>query len=107
MLPEDTEGKVIGPALYIKCKIDTGANVMPISNNFYPATFDSSWKPLEKFNAEWTSLTACELRIMKCIWNNQKWKLLFHVVDAQGPILLILKTLKTHRDIQKTPWSLH
>ena len=32
MLPEDTEGKITGPAIETKCKIDTGtaANVMPI-----------------------------------------------------------------------------
>ena len=32
MSPEDTEGKIIGPAIETKCKIDTGAaaNVMPI-----------------------------------------------------------------------------
>ena len=34
MLPEDTEGKITGPAFESKCKIDTGTatNVMPISN---------------------------------------------------------------------------
>ena len=30
MLPEDTEGKVLGPALDVKCKINTGTNVMLI-----------------------------------------------------------------------------
>ena len=33
------------------------------------------------------------VRIIKCIWNNQKWKLLFHIVDWQGPVLLGLKSL--------------
>ena len=31
---------------------------------------------------------------VRIIWNKQKWKLVFHIVDAQGPILLGLKTLR-------------
>ena len=50
MLPEDTEGKVIGPTIDVKCKIDTvaGANRMPISTfrKLCPAVFGSVENPL-------------------------------------------------------------
>ena len=50
MLSEDTEGKVIGPTIDVKCKIDTGAsaNMMPITTfrKLCPAMCDFSGKPL-------------------------------------------------------------
>ena len=56
MLPEDTKDKVIGPAIDVRCKIDTGAgaNVMPTSafRKLHPAMFNSSGKLLKKFNVE-------------------------------------------------------
>ena len=67
-----------------------------------PAMFDCSGKALKKLDAVWTTLTAYGgskirqfgVRIIKCFWNNQKQKFLFHIVDATGPILLGLKTLR-------------
>ena len=57
MLPEDTEDKVISLAIDVKCKINKGAgvNVIPISTfrKLCPAVFDSTGKPLEKFNEDW------------------------------------------------------
>ena len=61
--------------------------------------FYSSGKALKKLDADWTTLTAYGgskirqfgIRIIKCFWN-KKWKFLFHIVDATGPILLGLKT---------------
>ena len=50
MLPEDTKCKVVGPAMDVKCKIDTdaGANVIQIFTfrKLCPAMFDSSRNPL-------------------------------------------------------------
>ena len=50
-------------------------------------------KALGKF--DWTTLTAYDgaiikqvgLSVIKGIWNNRKWKFIFHT-DAQGPVLL-------------------
>ena len=64
--------------------------------------FDSSGKALKKFDADWTMLTAYGgtkirqfgVRIIKYFWNNQKWKFLFHIVDATGPIHLGFMTLR-------------
>ena len=62
MLPEDTEGKITGPAIKITYKIDTGraANVMPISTfrKLCPAMFDANGDALDKFSKEWTTLRA-------------------------------------------------
>ena len=54
MLPEDTKGKITGPAIEIKCKIDTGAaaNVMPISTfrKLCLAMFYANGNALDKFS---------------------------------------------------------
>ena len=61
MCPEDTNGKINGPPIEVKCKIDTGAgvNIMPIYvfRKLCPAIFDSSGI-LKNFHADWTTLTA-------------------------------------------------
>ena len=114
-MPEDIEGKVIGPAIYAKHKIniDASSNVMPISTfrKLCPAMFDSSGKPLEKLSADWTTLTAygggiikqLEVRVIKYIWNNEKWKLPFHIVDTTVPILLGLKLWRHMGLLKKHP----
>ena len=80
-----------------------------------PAMFGASGRALKKFDADWTTLTAYGgskirqfgVRIIKCFWNNQKWKFLFHIVIATGPILLGLKTPKMQGDICETPHGVH
>ena len=61
MCPEDTNGKINGPPIGIKFKIDTGAgaNMMPIYvfRKLHPAMFNSSGKTLKKLDADWTTLT--------------------------------------------------
>ena len=106
MVPEATKGKWTGPNVEVKCKIDSGtsANVMPISvfNRLCLAMFDSTWKALERFKSDWTSLTAfggdtikqLGIRAMKGIWKNEKWKFIFHSVDAHGQVVLGLGILK-------------
>ena len=83
--PEDTEGKIIVPAIETKCKIDTGAavNVMPISSfkKLCPSMFDAKGNALDEFNKDWTNLIAYGgsiikwfgKRMIKCKWNYQKW----------------------------------
>ena len=62
MCPEDTNGKISGPHIEVKCKMDAsaGANIMPIYvfRKLCPAMFDSSGKALKKLDADWTTLTA-------------------------------------------------
>ena len=59
MYPEDTNGKINGLPIEVKCKIDTGpgANVMPIYvfRKLCPTMFDPSGKVLKKFDADWTT----------------------------------------------------
>ena len=114
MLPEGTEGTITGPAIETKCKIDTGAatNVMPISTfrKLCPAMFDAG-NVLNKFSKEWTTLRPCGggiikqfgARMIKCKWNFQQWVSLFHIVDAEGPPLLGLKTLRHMGIFSKHP----
>ena len=76
-----------------------------------PAISNSTGKAPKKLDADWTTLTAYGgskirqfgVRIIKCFWNNQKWKFFFHIVDATGPILLGLKTLRCMRIFVKHP----
>ena len=83
MLPDDTYGKITGPAIETKCKIDTGtaANVMPISTfrKLCPAMFDANGNGLDKFSKEWTTLRGYGggimkqfgTRMIKCKWNSR------------------------------------
>ena len=58
--------------------------------------FDSTGKALEKFNSDRTTLTIYGgaiimqfwVRVIKGIWKSKNWKFIFHIVDAQGPVLL-------------------
>ena len=104
MIPEDTNSNQTGPNVEERCKIDTGAdaNVMLISvfRRLYPAKIDSTGKALSKFGCDWTILKAYggatikwyEVRVIKGIWNNKKWKFIFHIAEKQGLVLLGLRT---------------
>ena len=106
MLTEDTESKLISPAIDIKCKIDTdtATNVFPISTSgkLCQAMFDGNGNALDEFNKDWTTLRAYGgglikqfgTRMIKCKLKYQKWVFLFHIVDAEGPTLLGLMTLR-------------
>ena len=56
MGPEDTNRKINGPPIEVKCKIDTcsGAKIMSIYvfRKLCPAMFDSSSKALRKLDAD-------------------------------------------------------
>ena len=79
-------------SIEVKCKIDIGAdaNIIPmyVFRKLCPAMFDSSGKGVKKLDGDWTTLTAYVgsktkhfgVGIIKCFWNNQKWKFLFHIV---------------------------
>ena len=63
---------------------------------------DFTGKALEKFDSDWTTLTAyggttCSqfrVRVIKAFWNDKKWKFIFHIQSTQGPVLLGLRTVK-------------
>ena len=109
MSPEDTEGKIIGPA------IETGAatNFMPISTfrNLCPAMFDANGNVLDELNKDWTTLRAYGGGIIqqfgtgmiKCKWNNQKRVFLFHIIDAESSTLLGCKILRHMGIVSKHP----
>ena len=115
MLPEDTEGKITSPAIETKYKIDnsTAANVMPISTfrKLCSAMFDANENALDEFSKEGTTLRAygggiikqVGTRMIKCKWNYQKWVFLFHIVDTEGPSLLVLKMLRHMGIFSKHP----
>ena len=73
-----------------------------VFNCLCPARFDSTGKALEKFDFDWiiqtaywgTTIMQFEVNVIKVIWNNEKWKFIFHTVDAQGPAVLGLRTLR-------------
>ena len=106
MLSGETKSNRMGPNVEVRCKIYTVAdvNVRPFSffRRLCPAVFDSNGKALEKLNSGWTTLKAyggaiirqLGLRVIKGIWNNKKWKLIFHTVNAQVQVLLRLRTMK-------------
>ena len=105
MVPEDTKSNRTGPNIEVQCKINTGAgsNFVPISvfRRLHVAMFFATEKLMRSFDSVWAALTAYEgasikkhgVRGTKDIWNN-KWEFIFHTVDAQGPILLGLRTLR-------------
>ena len=49
------------------------------------------------------SIQVVWVRKIKGIWNNKKWKFIFHIVDAQGPVLLGLKIPGDIGLFMKTP----
>ena len=67
-----------------------------------PSNVHTSGNALHEFNKDWLSMRAYGggiikqfgTRMIKCKWNNQKWVFLFHIIDAEGPTLLGLKTLR-------------
>ena len=62
MVSKDTKVNSIGK-VEVRCKIDTGAHVIPISvfRNMCPATFAYTWKVLEMFKG-----------MIKGIWISKK-----------------------------------
>ena len=86
---------------------------MPISTfwKLCQAMFDASGNALDKFSKEWTTLKAYRggiikqlgTRMIKYKWNYQKWMFLVHIVDAEGPTLLGLKTLRHMGIFSKCP----
>ena len=114
MYPTSLQGKNAGSAKQVKCKIDSGAgaNVMSLddSKKVNPSEFDEAGNSLVGFsNDRTTSLKAYSgktiqqysVRLLNCQWYNKLIKPIFHIVEAKGPILLGLTTLRKMGLFQK------
>ena len=84
----------------MKCKLDTGAgvNIMPLSTSKYinPSEFDEQGKSidghglcrfiLKDYNGN--HIQQYRTRVILGKWNNQYWRLVFHVVEQKDPYCL-------------------
>ena len=120
-----TETKITSLHQSIQKKNRTGPNCRDEMQNWYRCRckcyanfcFQQCLIPLRKFwrgfDSEWNNLTAYGGatisqfgdRIIKGMWNNTKWKFIFHIKDTQGPVLLRLRTPETNRHLHQTPYS--
>ena len=105
MYPSDEKGKVTGRSNGMKSKLDTGAgaNIMSLSTykSINPSDFDKDGNPTGNFQRASTGLKSFGgrqiqqygIKTMKCVWDKKLWLLNFHIVDAEGPILIGLGTV--------------
>ena len=115
MYPTSVQDKNTGPVKQVKCKIDSGAgaNVMSLDNykKVNPSKFDEAGNSLAGFSNDKTTLKAYGgktiqqygVRVINCQWDNKYIKPIFHIVEAKGPILLGLTTLRKMGLFQKHP----
>ena len=106
MYPTSVQGKNTGPAKQVKCMIDSGAGANLMSLDDYkkvnPSEFDEAGNSLAGFSNDKTPLKAYGgktiqqygVRVINCQWDNKYIKPIFHIVEANGPILLALTTLR-------------
>ena len=115
MYSTSVQGKNTGPAKQVKCKIDSGAGANLMSLNDYqkvnPSQFDEAGNSLAGFSDDRTTLKAYGgktikqygIRALICQWDNKLIRPIFHIVEAKGPILLGLPTLRRMGLFQKHP----
>ena len=107
MFPMNRMGKAMGnKPKGMKCKLDTGAgvNIIPLSIYQYinPSEFDEQVKPIAGHGQYRTILKDYNgnlikqygIRVILGKWNHQYWRFVFHIVEAEGPILLGLSTMR-------------
>ena len=99
------KGKITGSPKGMKNKLETGAgaNIMSLSTykSINPSDFDKDGNPTGNFQRANTGLKSFGGRLIqqygiktiKCVWNKKLWFLNFHIVDANGPILIGLGTM--------------
>ena len=90
----------------MKCKLDTGAgvNIIPLSIYQYinPLEFDEQGMLIDGHGQHRTILKDYSgnpiqqygIMVILGKWNHQYWKFVFHIVEAEGPILLALCTMR-------------
>ena len=115
MYPTDTSGRTTSKPREMKCKFDTGAsiNVMPLAayKLINTSEFDKDNESKGGFGQNRTTLRVYSgnvikqygTRLIKAFWNNQYRKMLFHIVETQGPILLGLNTMRKFGVFTKHP----
>ena len=89
----------------MKSKLDTGAgaNIMSFSTyrSIHLSDFDKDGNPTGNFQRACTRLKSFGgrqiqqygVKTIKCVWDKKLWLLNFHIVDAEGPILIGLGTM--------------
>ena len=99
----------------MKSKLDTGAgaNVMSLSTykSINPSDFDKDGNTTGNFQRSSTGLKSFGgrwiqqygIKTIKCVWDKKLWLLNFHIVDAEGPILIGLGTTLKLEMIQFHP----
>ena len=115
MYPTVTSRRKTGKPIEMKCKLDTGdsVNVMPLVayKLINPSEFDKDNKPIGGFGQDRTTLRGYSgniikqygSRLIKAFWNNTYWRILFHIVETQGPILLGLNAMRKFGLFTKHP----
>ena len=105
MYPSDDKGKITGRPKGTKSKLDmgAGANIMSLSSykSINPSDFDKEGNPTGNFQKSSTGLKSFGgrqiqqygIKTIKCAWDKKLCLLSFHIVDAEGPILIVLGTM--------------
>ena len=100
MYPPDDKGKITGRPKGMRSKLDTGAgaNIMSLSiyKSINPSDFDKDGNPTGNFQRASTGLKSFwdrqiqqyGIKTINCVWDKKLWLLNFHIVDAEGPILI-------------------
>ena len=108
--------KQVNKQTEIKCNpdIEVSVNVMTLTTYqlVKPSEFNEQSKPIGWYGQN-RSILICYngnpnqqygISIICSKWNNKFWKIVFHTVEAQRPILLGFNTLK-NQNIHKAPQS--
>ena len=113
--PTTLQGRNTGPAQQVKWKIESGAGANVMSLDDYkkanPSEFDNAGNSLVGFSNDRTTLKAYGgktiqqygVRALNFQWYNKLIKPIFHIIEAERPILLGLPTLRRMGLFQKHP----
>ena len=105
MYPSDDKGKITGRPKGMKSKLDTGAgaNIMTLCTykSINPSEFDKEGNLTGNFQRSSTGLKSFgdrqiqqySIKTIKCAWDKKLCLLNFHIVDAEGYILIGLGTM--------------
>ena len=104
--------------MQVKCNVDCGAmaNIIPLSifKMLNPSEFDKDGNSISGFNRDMTRLSAYGNRpiqlhgvgLINVIFNKKYFKTRFHIVDAEGHVLLGLKLLRKMALFHKHRWMI-
>ena len=115
MYPSNDKGKITGRPKGMRSKLDTGAgaNIMSLSTyrSINPSDFDKDGNPTGNFQRPSTGLKSFGgrqiqqygMKTIKCVWDKKLWLLNFHILDAEGSIVIALGTMPRLDMIQFHP----